>query len=150
IHTELVPSLGPIEGIFNTASHHRVHHARNPRYLDRNYGAILIIWDRLFGSFATESRMEPPVYGVVEPLGTFDPLWAQVDYWRALWRKSKKHPGHRLRQFWGRPDWTPNGPKQPPAVSRSSYVKFDAPLAPRQRSLVFILIVLASTGTFLL
>src|SRR5688572_10603116 len=76
IHTELVKSLGPLEKVLNTPSHHRVHHARNPRYLDRNYAAMLIVWDRLFGTFAPES--ERPTYGITKPLRSFNALWAQV------------------------------------------------------------------------
>ncbi|XP_037071104.1 alkylglycerol monooxygenase-like [Pollicipes pollicipes] len=72
IHTELVGSLGPLELVFNTASHHRVHHASNPRYLDRNYGGFLIVWDRLFGTFCAEA--EPPTYGLVHNVDSFD-LW---------------------------------------------------------------------------
>lgn len=61
IHTETVRSLGPLEWVLNTPSHHRVHHAVNPRYLDRNYGGVLIVWDRLFGTF--EAETEQPIYG---------------------------------------------------------------------------------------
>ena len=69
LHTQSVSKLSPIlEFIFNTPSHHRVHHASNPCYLDRNHGGTLIIWDRLFGSFAEESEKHPPRYGVTRPL----------------------------------------------------------------------------------
>jgi sterol desaturase/sphingolipid hydroxylase (fatty acid hydroxylase superfamily) len=65
LHTELVGKLGPLEWIFNTPSHHRVHHAMAERYLNRNFGGCLIIWDRLFGTFAAEAPEEPCVYGIV-------------------------------------------------------------------------------------
>lgn len=84
IHTELIPRLGWFEHIFNTPSHHRVHHAINPQYLDKNYGGILIVWDRLFGSFSVEQ--ERCRYGITKRLGSFNPIWAQVHYWRDLWR----------------------------------------------------------------
>jgi len=71
IHTETIGRLGPVEGPFNTPSHHRVHHGSNRRYLDRNHGSILIVWDRLFGTFEPES--EPVVYGLTHNIGTFDP-----------------------------------------------------------------------------
>ena len=76
IHTELVGRLGPLEKVLNTPSHHRVHHARNPEYIDRNYGAILILWDRLFGTFAPERAR--PVYGITKPFRSFNAMWAQL------------------------------------------------------------------------
>ena len=87
IHTETVGRLGPLEAVLNTPSHHRVHHGRNPAYLDRNYGAVLIVWDRLFGTFVAES--ERPDYGITTPLRSFNPLWAQVHYWIDLARMSR-------------------------------------------------------------
>jgi sterol desaturase/sphingolipid hydroxylase (fatty acid hydroxylase superfamily) len=94
LHTELVPKLpAAIEAWLNTPSHHRVHHAKNPGYRDRNYGGALIVWDRLFGTFAPES--EAPSYGIPEPVRSLDPLWIQLheyvaiarDCWRATnWR----------------------------------------------------------------
>ena len=74
IHTETVDRLGPLESVLNTASHHRVHHGSNHRYLDRNHGSILIIWDRLFGSFTPEDPAEPVVYGLTKNIDTFNPL----------------------------------------------------------------------------
>jgi sterol desaturase/sphingolipid hydroxylase (fatty acid hydroxylase superfamily) len=72
IHTELVGRLGPLEGVLNTPSHHRVHHGANPRYLDRNYGGILIVWDRLFGTFEPEG--EPVRFGLTKDIATFHPV----------------------------------------------------------------------------
>ena len=72
IHTETIPKLGPIEEVFNTASHHRVHHGSNRQYLDRNHGSILIVWDRLFGTFERED--EPVRYGLTKNIETFNPL----------------------------------------------------------------------------
>ncbi len=72
IHTEAIGRLGPAEEVLNTASHHRVHHGSNPQYLDRNHGSILIVWDRLFGTFARED--EPVVYGLTRNIDTFDPV----------------------------------------------------------------------------
>ncbi len=93
LHTELIGSLGPIGRIFNTPSHHRVHHGINPQYLDKNYGGVFIVWDRLFGTF--EPEVEPPVYGTVKPLRSWNPLWANV-WW-----------AHRLvRQAWHTPRWS--------------------------------------------
>ncbi len=78
IHTELIGRLGPFEWVFNTPSHHRVHHGVNPEYLDKNHGGILIVWDRLFGTF--EPEVAPPVYGTTEPLESFDQVHANLDH----------------------------------------------------------------------
>jgi sterol desaturase/sphingolipid hydroxylase (fatty acid hydroxylase superfamily) len=73
IHTETVPKLGRLEEVLNTASHHRVHHGSNQKYLDRNHGSILIVWDRLFGTFEREDDDEPVVYGLTKNIETFNP-----------------------------------------------------------------------------
>jgi len=70
--------------VFNTPSIHRVHHARNDRYIDRNYAGVLVIWDRLFGTYVEEDPLEPPVFGIVEPLHTFNPLRATFHEWASL------------------------------------------------------------------
>jgi len=75
IHTETVRKLPwPLEWLFNTPSHHRVHHGKNVRYLDRNHGGVLIVWDRLFGTFTAEDAREPVAYGITHDLATFNPL----------------------------------------------------------------------------
>jgi sterol desaturase/sphingolipid hydroxylase (fatty acid hydroxylase superfamily) len=71
IHTDTIRSLGPAEEVLNTPSHHRVHHGSNPEYIDRNHGSILIVWDRLFGTFQREGA--PVVYGLTKNIETFDP-----------------------------------------------------------------------------
>ena len=97
IHTRLVGRMGPLEWVLNTPSHHRVHHGRNPRYIDRNHGGTLIVWDRLFGSFAEER--EEPVYGITKPLASFNPLWANLHYWVEMWDIARRaaRPLDRLR-----------------------------------------------------
>jgi sterol desaturase/sphingolipid hydroxylase (fatty acid hydroxylase superfamily) len=71
IHTEVIRSIGPLESVLNTPSHHRVHHGSNRQYLDRNHGSILIVWDKLFGTFEPED--EPVRYGLTKNIHTFDP-----------------------------------------------------------------------------
>jgi hypothetical protein len=132
IHTRLVGRLGPLEWVLNTPSHHRVHHGRNPRYIDRNHGGTLIVWDRLFGTFAREE--DEPVYGITKPLASFNPLWANVHYWAEMWDVARRarRPLDRLRVLWMRPGWRPSdlgGPVGPTEVDRASYLKFDVPLA---------------------
>ncbi|HET9943217.1 MAG TPA: sterol desaturase family protein [Terriglobia bacterium] len=81
-HTRRIGRMGWLEWVLNTPSHHRVHHAKNPQYLDRNYAGVLIIWDRLFGTFTPEE--EEPVYGTVKPLRSWNAVWANVHYWFEL------------------------------------------------------------------
>jgi hypothetical protein len=147
IHTELVGKLGPLEAVLNTPSHHRVHHAVNPRYLDRNYGATLIVWDRLFGTFAEER--EAPVYGTVKPFGSFNPLWAQVAYWVELWRKARTLPRlrDRLRLWVARPDWPPAPDHAPVLAARA---KFDVPLSRGTKIYVALQFVPVAVATFLM
>ncbi|KAM7382948.1 hypothetical protein PAMP_002641 [Pampus punctatissimus] len=107
IHTELINDLGPLEWIFNTPKHHRVHHGRNLYCIDKNYGGILIVWDRLFGTFAPES--DKVVYGLVYPLNTFEILYVQLHYYFYLWRKSNsfKKISNKLLTFLNGPSWRP-------------------------------------------
>ncbi len=95
IHTEAIGKLPRwFEYVMNTPSHHRVHHATNPRYLDRNYAGTFIVWDRMFGTFASETSDEPIRYGIVKQLGTFNLLWSVFhewigmaqDIWAAPWQ----------------------------------------------------------------
>ena len=82
VHTEQIGRLGWFDRVFCSPSNHRAHHAVNDRYLDRNYGGILILWDRLFGTFVEEDDNDPPVYGTRSPLRSWNPLWANAEvYW---------------------------------------------------------------------
>ena len=109
IHTQLIKRVGPLEAVLNTPSHHRVHHAINDEYLDRNYAGIFIIWDRVFGSFEPE-RAEP-VYGTTKPLESFSPVWANLHHFRDMARRSRELPrwGDKLRVWFGHPGWHPGG-----------------------------------------
>jgi sterol desaturase/sphingolipid hydroxylase (fatty acid hydroxylase superfamily) len=114
IHTEAVNRLGPLEWVLNTPSHHRVHHATNPRYLDVNHGGILIIWDRLFGTFVAEDPADPPRYGLVKNLRTFNPVWISLHEYvsiaRDVWRA--RSLSHVPRYVFGRPGWSPDGSRK--------------------------------------
>ena len=90
IHTEAIDRLGPLEWVMNTPSHHRVHHARNPKYLDKNYAGMFIIWDRMFGTFQPEE--EQPVYGITKPLQSWNPLWANLAAWVELFEDAWHAP----------------------------------------------------------
>lgn len=153
IHTQLVPRIrGPVGWILNLPSHHRVHHAINPEYLDKNYGATLIVWDRLFGTFQEEEAA--PVYGITKPIGRFDPIWAQVHYWFELVKLSSKAPHFwdKLRVWVRSPAWTPRGlPSSPPrAVSPATYHKFDRPPSRRLAAYLVANYAVVVAGTFAL
>ncbi|XP_078480434.1 alkylglycerol monooxygenase, partial [Lampetra planeri] len=107
IHTELIKDLGPLEWVFNTPKHHRVHHGRNLYCIDKNYGGILIIWDRLFDTFAEET--DKVVYGLVYPIKTFEILYVQLHYYLYLWKKSKtyKSISNKVSAFVKGPSWQP-------------------------------------------
>ncbi len=107
-HTEKIDKLpGPIEFLFNTPSHHRVHHARNPEYLDRNYGGILIIWDRMFGTFQSERHR--PTYGLTTPVTTHNIVTLQFHEYAAILRDLRRARGWRARlgYVFGPPGWQP-------------------------------------------
>lgn len=113
IHTETVKSLGPLEFILNTPSHHRVHHGSNKYCLDVNYGGVLIIWDRLFGTFRPETDNFEIVYGLIYNQPSFNPLYLQSFYTRYVVEKyrSYKEFGDKLKAiFWG-PSWEPGTPR---------------------------------------
>jgi sterol desaturase/sphingolipid hydroxylase (fatty acid hydroxylase superfamily) len=153
IHTELVGKLGPLEWVLNTPSHHRAHHGINPRYIDRNYGGVLILWDRLFGTFAEET--ETVVYGTVEPLRSFDPLWAQIQPWVALARTSRRAPDFydKLRIWFMPPEWAPRGlaPHAPPRpVTPTTRPKWDVAASPRRACYIGVQLATTVIGTFLI
>jgi sterol desaturase/sphingolipid hydroxylase (fatty acid hydroxylase superfamily) len=109
LHTELIDRLGPLERVFNTPSHHRVHHGRNVEYLDRNYGGILIVWDRLFGSF--EPERAPVDYGLTKNIETFHPLKVAFHEWAALGRDvlAAGSLRDRIALLCKPPGWSPDG-----------------------------------------
>lgn len=76
--SQLFDTYGPLGIFLNTPSHHRVHHGRNPYCIDRNYAAVFIIWDKMFGTFEPERKDERPVYGIINREMTFDQIWLQV------------------------------------------------------------------------
>ncbi len=90
IHTKVIKRLGPLEYILNTPSHHRVHHGVNEQYLDKNYAGVLIIWDRMFGSFVNET--EEPRYGIIKPIESYNPLWINTHGWVEMWQAIKRQP----------------------------------------------------------
>lgn len=117
VHTELVDKLPrPIELVFNTPSHHRVHHGSDPEYLDRNYAGILIVWDRLFGTFQPE--LHRPSYGLTRPKDTYNLLALQYGDYAELWRDVRRAScwRDRLGYLFGPPGWEPASRTAPAPV----------------------------------
>ncbi len=127
IHTTTIKTMGPLEWIFNTPSHHRVHHGSNPKYIDRNHAGSLIIWDRMFGTFQKEE--EEVVYGITSPLNSWSPVWANLHYWKDLWQLSTVSKGlDKVRVFLKPPGWQPEylgGFQAPQEIDLKSYSKFN-------------------------
>jgi len=112
VHTPAIDRLPrPVEWLFNTPSHHRVHHASNPRYLDRNHGGVLIIWDRLFGTFQPELDEEKPKYGLTSNLSANDPWTVLTHEYRSLFRDlfRASHWRDRMHYLFGPPGWSHDG-----------------------------------------
>lgn len=116
IHTETIGRMGWFEKVFNTPSHHRVHHGSNGIYIDKNYAGILIIWDKLFGTFQEERDDVPVKYGLVSNINTFNiPTVIFHEFahmWREAWRAKKW--SHKLGWIFRGPEWSPAGIKLPP------------------------------------
>ncbi len=154
IHTEVIGYLGPFEYIFNTPSHHRVHHGRDPKYIDKNHGGTLIIWDRLFGTFAKEE--ETPTYGITKPTESFNAVYANIKPFRELWDEMKQLPGWRNKLMLALkpPGWWPDsmgGFRKPPPVVKATYKKFDVQLSQQESYYLFAqyLFILGGTAWFL-
>jgi sterol desaturase/sphingolipid hydroxylase (fatty acid hydroxylase superfamily) len=123
IHTEVIQRMGPLEWVLNTPSHHRVHHATNPRYLDANYAGVLIIWDRLFGSFVQERADDPPTYGIVSNLTSFNPIRIGVHEWVGMGKDvaSATSWQDRLRYMFARPGWSADGSRSTSASIKAAW-----------------------------
>ncbi|MFT6148009.1 MAG: sterol desaturase/sphingolipid hydroxylase (fatty acid hydroxylase superfamily) [Saprospiraceae bacterium] len=106
-HTRLINKLGFLEYIIITPSHHRVHHARNPQYIDKNYGHVFIFWDKIFGTF--EPELEEPEYGIVDGFESSNPIWAYFSYWFDLFKRAGKTKNwiNKVKMFLMPPAWNP-------------------------------------------
>ena len=111
IHTELIHTLGSFELVFNTPAHHRVHHASNPKYIDRNHGGTLIVWDRLFGTYEAEDPEDAPRFGLTKNINTYNPVRIAFHEWADMWRDVQNAPSWRNRFLYvfGNPGWRPGG-----------------------------------------
>ncbi len=151
VHTQHIGRLGWLDRVFVTPSNHRVHHAQNEIYIDRNYGGILILWDRLFGTFQEERDDEPVVFGVRKPLASWNPFWANLQVYDYLWFDARRASRWRdrlgiwfRRTGWRPPDVAARYPV--PARELAGFEKYDPPLAPALRRYVVAQFVLAVPG----
>jgi len=128
IHTELIDRMPKwFEFIFASPSHHRVHHGRNPKYIDKNHGGTLIVFDRMFGTFQEEE--EPVVYGVTKPLATWSPFWANLDYYNDLGGEMGRTPSlwDKIKLLVKKPGWRTKangGPHEIPKITRDTQTKY--------------------------
>ena len=156
VHTQQVGRLGGFDRWFCAPSNHRVHHAVNDRYLDKNYGGVLIVWDRLFGTYAEEDDAEPCVYGTRGPLRSWNPLWANLQVYADLVHDTRRASGwgDKLRIWFKHPGWRPadvaaRWPK--PAFELQRVERYDPPMsrgAQRAAIALFVLLI-AATALFL-
>lgn len=155
VHTQFVGKLGPLDYIFVTPSNHRVHHAQNAVYIDRNYGGIFVIWDRIFGSFQEELDEEPVVYGVRKPLANWNPFWANVQVYDYLWFDAvrTKRWRDKIGLWFRRTGWRPADmearyPKS--AADLTTFEKFDPVVSDRTRWYVKAQFIVVVAGVLLI
>lgn len=146
VHTQQVGKLGWFDRWFCSPSNHRVHHAVNDRYLDRNYGGILIVWDRLFGTFREEDDDEPCVYGTRAPLRSYNPLWANVEVYASIARDALRARSwwDKLRIWFMPPGWRPADVAQrfpKPAFRLLDVQRFDPVTSNHAQALALMLFV---------
>ncbi len=154
VHTRHIPKLGWFEWIFVSPSNHRVHHAQNPVYMDRNYGGVFIIWDRLFGTFQEELDEEPVIFGVTTPLASWNPLWANLQFYVQLWRDAARAASwwDKLRIWFMPTGWRPADVAAQYPLAKpdlASFRKFEVPLGRGRQcyaALQFAVYVLGVTG----
>jgi len=129
VHTRLVKTLGRAEGVLNTPASHRVHHGIDPEYVDKNYGGMFMVWDRLYRTYEPEAH--EPHYGTVKPLESWSPLWANLHGWVRMWTMARSTSGFgdKLRVFIAPPEWQPadlGGRVTVPVVDAAAYKRYES------------------------
>ena len=150
IHTETINKMGWFEMIFNTPSHHRVHHGRDPKYIDKNHAGTLIIWDKMFGTFQEEE--ERPTYGITKPINSWNAVWANFSHYAEMGKDLKQIPiwGDKIKYLFKKPGWLPEylgGYRVAPPVNKSSYKKYDTPSSLTLNLYVLFQYILCLAGT---
>jgi alkylglycerol monooxygenase len=151
IHTKVIGRMPAwFEYVFNTPSHHRVHHGVNPKYIDKNHAGTLIIWDRMFGTFQPEE--EEVVYGITTQPKSWNPLWLNVEYWYDLFKDTVKvhKPADAIRMLTSAPGWKPadmGGMLAYREVTTATFQKYDTSVSPRLTNYIFFQFVILLLGT---
>ncbi|MCB9092071.1 MAG: sterol desaturase family protein [Halobacteriovoraceae bacterium] len=145
-HTRVIGKLGWFEEIFNTPSHHRVHHGTNEKYLDKNFSEVLILWDRFFGTFQREE--EPVCYGILRHPGTWSPLGINFHFWGLLYQDMKETPKwwDKIRLWFMPLGWRPPGVRHREPVKAytlKEQIKFTTPMAKNMKSYLVLNILLS-------
>lgn len=150
IHTEAIGKLPAwIEAVWNTPSHHRVHHAVNRQYIDRNHAGMFIVWDKWFGTFEAEN--EQPVYGITTPLRSWNPFWANIHYYIELWQQSRRYSRLRdkIYMWFAPPGWQPaeyDSSQAPPDIQPDSRPKYNTSTSALFNRYVFAQFLLLVVG----
>ena len=152
IHTETINKMGWWEYFFNTPSHHRVHHGRNPKYIDKNHAGTLIIWDKMFGTFQKEE--ERPTYGITKPINSWNGVWANFSHYATMAQEMKMITSWRdkIRYLFNKPGWFPEslgGYRPAPTVDKSTYEKYQSPVPFALSYYVLFQYAIAMIGTAL-
>ena len=154
VHTQAIGKLGFLEYILVTPSLHRVHHGRDPKYIDKNHGGVFIWWDMLFGTYQPEE--EAPTYGITTPVKSWNPVWANFSHLYLLWQEMKRIPrlSDKIRYIFYKPGWLPKelgGYRPAPEVDKAHYQKYDTPTPRPMQAYVLAqyAILLALTSWFL-
>jgi len=151
IHTESIDKLPKwFEAVMNTPSHHRVHHARNPKYIDKNHAGTFIIWDKMFGTFKVEE--EKPTYGITKNLNSWNPIWANVAHYSDMIKDIRSIPKlpDKFRYIFQKPGWLPKsmgGYRAPYDIDKKTYQKYDLHAIKAVNIYVFIHYIILLTGT---
>jgi len=153
IHTEAIGKMGFLEHFMNTPSHHRVHHGRNPKYIDKNHGGTFILFDKWFGTFQKEE--ETPSYGITTPVKSWNPVWINIAHYASMKEELKLIPAwtDKLKYLFYKPGWLPAhlGGYRAPKEIEEEYQKFNTITPPSFNWYIFIqyLFLLILTGYFL-
>ncbi len=128
IHTETINKMGWFEYVFNTPSHHRVHHGRNPKYIDKNHAGSLIIWDKMFGTFQAEE--ERPTYGITKPINSLNAVWANFSHYAVMAEEIKQITSFtdKIKYLFKKPGWLPaslGGYRLAPEIDKQTYSKYN-------------------------
>ena len=150
VHTKHIGHLGIFEKVFVTPMNHGIHHAKNPEYIDANYGGVFILWDRIFGTYIAEYQNVKPIYGTVKPLRSWNPIWANFQVFHQMFYDTirTKRLSDKLKVWYGPTHWRPDDVvEEEPILSRLEFSeKFSPPLKFQQK--IFAIIQLCSVVIF--